>query len=64
LNSEKPKTTIIIGDSRKMAELKDESIHLVVMSLPDLIRPDYHQAILMNMAMSLKLQISLRWYLI
>lgn len=28
------KTTTIIGDSRNMSELKDESVHLVVMSPP------------------------------
>jgi hypothetical protein len=56
-------TTMIIGDSRKMAGLKDESIHLVVTTLTDIIRPDYHQAIQMIMAVSLKLQISLGRYL-
>jgi hypothetical protein len=55
LNIKKSMTTMIIGDSRKMAELKDESIHLVVTSLTDIIRPDYHQAIQMIMAVSLKL---------
>jgi hypothetical protein len=51
-------TTMVIGDSRKIAELKDESIHLVVMFLTDIIRPDNYQAIQMFIAMSLKLQIS------
>jgi len=34
MNIEKPKTTIIIGDSRRMEELKDESVHLIITSPP------------------------------
>jgi site-specific DNA-methyltransferase (adenine-specific) len=37
----KPKTTIIIGDSRKMDELKDESIHLIITSPPYWQLKDY-----------------------
>ncbi len=40
------KTTIIIGDSRGMEEMKDENVHLVVISLTDIINPYYHQVIL------------------
>ncbi|OIO30478.1 MAG: DNA methylase N-4 [Nitrospirae bacterium CG1_02_44_142] len=40
-NSIKPKTTIIIGDSRNMGELKDESVHLVVTSPPYWQLKDY-----------------------
>src|SRR4030042_1915607 len=39
--SEHPKTTIIIGDSRKMDELKDESVHLVITSPPYWQLKDY-----------------------
>ena len=35
------KTTIIIGDSRRMEELKDESIHLVITSPPYWQLKDY-----------------------
>jgi len=35
------KTTIIIGDSRRMAELKDESIHLIITSPPYWQLKDY-----------------------
>lgn len=41
MNSEKPKTTIIIGDSRSMSELKDESVHLVITSPPYWQLKDY-----------------------
>jgi DNA modification methylase len=41
LKSEYPKTTIIIGDSRKMEELKDESVHLVITSPPYWQLKDY-----------------------
>ena len=37
----KPKTTIIIGDSRNMNELKDESIHLIITSPPYWQLKDY-----------------------
>jgi len=37
----KPKTTIIIGDSRNMQELKDESVHLVITSPPYWQLKDY-----------------------
>lgn len=36
-----PKTTIIIGDSRRMDELKDESVHLVITSPPYWQLKDY-----------------------
>jgi site-specific DNA-methyltransferase (adenine-specific) len=36
-----PKTTIIIGDSRKMQELNDESIHLIITSPPYWQLKDY-----------------------
>ncbi len=36
-----PKTTIIIGDSRKMEELKDESVHLIITSPPYWQLKDY-----------------------
>lgn len=36
-----PKTTIIIGDSRRMRELKDESIHLIITSPPYWQLKDY-----------------------
>lgn len=36
-----PKTTIIIGDSRRMEDLKDESVHLVVTSPPYWQLKDY-----------------------
>ncbi len=36
-----PKTTIIIGDSRRMDELKDESVHLVITSSPYWQLKDY-----------------------
>lgn len=39
--SSKPKTTIIIGDSRRMKELKDESVHLVITSPPYWQLKDY-----------------------
>jgi DNA modification methylase len=35
------KTTIIIGDSRKMKELKDESVHLIITSPPYWQLKDY-----------------------
>lgn len=41
MNSEKPKTTITIGDSRRMEELKDESVHLIVTSPPYWQLKDY-----------------------
>lgn len=41
MNSEKPKTTIIIGDSRNMSELKDESVHLIITSPPYWQLKDY-----------------------
>ena len=37
----KPKSTIIIGDSRRMDELKDDSVHLVVTSPPYWQLKDY-----------------------
>lgn len=37
----KPKTTIIIGDSRRMDELDDESVHLIVTSPPYWQLKDY-----------------------
>lgn len=37
----KPQTTIIIGDSRKMEELKDESVHLIITSPPYWQLKDY-----------------------
>lgn len=37
----KPKTTIILGDSRNMSEIKDESVHLVVTSPPYWQLKDY-----------------------
>lgn len=37
----KPKTTIIIGDSRRMDDLKDESVHLVITSPPYWQLKDY-----------------------
>ena len=36
-----PKTTIIIGDSRKMNEPNDESVHLVITSPPYWQLKDY-----------------------
>jgi site-specific DNA-methyltransferase (adenine-specific) len=39
--SEYPKTTIIIGDSRRMEELKDESVHIVITSPPYWQLKDY-----------------------
>lgn len=36
-----PKTTIIIGDSRKMKEIKDKSVHLVITSPPYWQLKDY-----------------------
>jgi len=36
-----PKTTIIIGDSRRMEELKDESVHLIITSPPYWQLKDY-----------------------
>ncbi|MEW6213696.1 MAG: DNA methyltransferase [Nitrospirota bacterium] len=39
--SEYPKTTIIIGDSRRMDELKDEGVHLIVTSPPYWQLKDY-----------------------
>ncbi len=41
MNTEKPKTTIVIADSRRMNELKDESVHLVVTSPPYWQLKDY-----------------------
>ena len=41
VKSEYPKTTIIIGDSRKMEELKDESVHLIITSPPYWQLKDY-----------------------
>jgi len=41
LNSEKLNPTIIIGDSRNMSELKDESVHLVITSPPYWQLKDY-----------------------
>src|SRR3989304_3711951 len=41
VKSEYPKTTIIIGDSRRMEELKDESVHLVITSPPYWQLKDY-----------------------
>jgi len=35
------KTTIIIGDSRNMSELKAESVHLIITSLPYWQLKDY-----------------------
>jgi len=37
----KTKSTIIIGDSRRMSELKDESVHLVATSPPYWQLKDY-----------------------
>ena len=37
----KPKTTIIIGDSRRMEELQDESVHLIITSPPYWQLKDY-----------------------
>jgi len=41
VKSEYPKTTIIIGDSRRMEELKDESFHLIITSPPYWQLKDY-----------------------
>jgi DNA modification methylase len=41
MKSEYPKTTIIIGDSRRMEELKDENVHLVITSPPYWQLKDY-----------------------
>jgi DNA modification methylase len=41
VKSEYPKTTIIIGDSRRMEELKDESVHLIITSPPYWQLKDY-----------------------
>jgi site-specific DNA-methyltransferase (adenine-specific) len=41
VKSEYPKTTIIIGDSRGMDELKDESVHLIITSPPYWQLKDY-----------------------
>lgn len=41
MNSEKPKTTIIIGDSRRMEELEDGSAHLIITSPPYWQLKDY-----------------------
>lgn len=41
MNIERPKTTIIIGDSRRMDELKDESVHLIITSPPYWQLKDY-----------------------
>jgi len=41
VKSECPKTTIIIGDSRNMSELKDESVHLIITSPPYWQLKDY-----------------------
>lgn len=40
-NIVKPKTTIITGDSRKMDELKDEGVHLIITSPPYWQLKDY-----------------------
>jgi site-specific DNA-methyltransferase (adenine-specific) len=36
-----PNSTIIIGDSREMEELKDESVHLIITSPPYWQLKDY-----------------------
>lgn len=41
MNIVNPKTTIIIGDSRRMEEVKDESVHLVITSPPYWQLKDY-----------------------
>ena len=41
MNSENPKTTIILGDSRNMLDLNDESVHLIVTSPPYWQLKDY-----------------------
>jgi site-specific DNA-methyltransferase (adenine-specific) len=41
IESEFPKTTIIIGDSRRMEELKDENVHLIITSPPYWQLKDY-----------------------
>jgi len=41
IKSEYPETIIIIGDSRRMEELKDESVHLVITSPPYWQLKDY-----------------------
>ena len=41
VKSEYPETTIIIGDSRRMEELKDESFHLIITSPPYWQLKDY-----------------------
>jgi len=41
VKSEYPKTTIIIGDSRRMEELRDESVHLIITSPPYWQLKDY-----------------------
>ncbi len=41
MNTSNPKPTIIIGDSRRMEELNDESVHLVVTSPPYWQLKDY-----------------------
>jgi len=41
LNITKPKPTIIIGDSRRMKEIRDESVHLVITSPPYWQLKDY-----------------------
>ena len=41
VESEYPKTTVIIGDSRRMEELKDESVHLIITSPPYWQLKDY-----------------------
>ncbi|HEX9912905.1 MAG TPA: site-specific DNA-methyltransferase, partial [candidate division Zixibacteria bacterium] len=41
VKSEYPKTTVIIGDSRRMEELKDESFHLIITSPPYWQLKDY-----------------------
>jgi site-specific DNA-methyltransferase (adenine-specific) len=41
LSTAKHKTTIIIGDSRRMEELKDESVHLIITSPPYWQLKDY-----------------------
>src|SRR4030043_481178 len=41
VKSEYPKTTVITGDSRRMEELKDESVHLIITSPPYWQLKDY-----------------------
>ena len=41
MNITKPKPTIIIGDSRRMKEIRDESVHLVITSPPYWQLKDY-----------------------